>query len=89
VEPLQIDLLLHAEALAGENPYPREFAGAPLWHQVATGEALRQAQVVVNSFPTGTGKTRAALLGLLQRADGDERWRRDALGIAIDRGRAR
>jgi CRISPR-associated endonuclease/helicase Cas3 len=35
-----------------------------LYHQVRTADALQQAALVVNSYNTGTGKTRASLLHL-------------------------
>ena len=38
----------------------------PLQHQVDTFTALQEHDLVINAFPTGTGKTKAALLWLLQ-----------------------
>jgi CRISPR-associated endonuclease/helicase Cas3 len=47
----------------------------PLYHQLLTYQHLRQKyQLVVNSYNTGTGKTKAALLRLLDLA---EDWKRD------------
>src|SRR5882672_1174701 len=37
----------------------------PLQHQVETAAALAAHDMVINAFPTGTGKTKAALLWLL------------------------
>jgi CRISPR-associated endonuclease/helicase Cas3 len=38
----------------------------PLQHQLDTGAALADHDMVINAFPTGTGKTKAALLWLLE-----------------------
>jgi CRISPR-associated endonuclease/helicase Cas3 len=38
---------------------------SPLQHQVDTVAALEEHDLVINAFPTGTGKTKAALLRLL------------------------
>lgn len=39
----------------------------PLQHQVETAAALATHDLVINAFPTGTGKTKAALLWLLEQ----------------------
>ncbi len=58
------------EKMAPTNPFHREFGDAPpLYHQLRTYEALEQTHLVVNSYNTGTGKTRAALLHLLRRPE--------------------
>ncbi len=56
----------------GENPAPRTFSSAdeanpcyPLYHQWRTYHA--EAPIIVNTYNTGTGKTKAALLRLLKR----------------------
>ena len=51
----------------GENPAPDTFTGEqhPLWHQWQTAQAT--TPIVINSYNTGTGKTKAAALRLLQR----------------------
>jgi CRISPR-associated endonuclease/helicase Cas3 len=59
-------LLPHAEKLAPDNPLG--LSRAPLYHQMRTFDALGGHPLVVNSYDTGTGKTVAALLGLLHQA---------------------
>jgi len=60
---IALHLLAHAEKLA---PNTSLNLGSPLlYHQVRTYEALGSHRLVVNCYDTGTGKTRAALLGLL------------------------
>jgi CRISPR-associated endonuclease/helicase Cas3 len=56
----------------GENPAPRTFSSMdethpchPLYHQWRTYRA--EAPMIVNTYNTGTGKTKAALLRLLRR----------------------
>lgn len=53
------------EKLAPENPW-ENLPRMPLYHQWRTWQALREPQnhLVVNSYNTGTGKTRASLLHL-------------------------
>lgn len=46
----------------GEKRWGGEFA--PLFHQVRTYEALQRYKLVMNTYNTGTGKTRASLLYL-------------------------
>jgi CRISPR-associated endonuclease/helicase Cas3 len=64
-----ITLLLesHAEKLAKENPWNLE--PPPLYHQQRTVEALREYDLVVNTYNTGTGKTVASLLYLFELKD--------------------
>lgn len=52
----------------GENPAPATFSDGykPLYHQWLTYNAAEP--IIVNTFNTGTGKTKAALLRLLKRA---------------------
>ena len=52
----------HSEKLAVENPWG--LSRAPLYHQVRTVEALREHDLVANTYNTGTGKTIASLLYL-------------------------
>ncbi len=59
-------LLPHTEKLAPANPLG--LARPPLYHQQRTYDALSDYLLVVNSYDTGTGKTVAALLGLLNPA---------------------
>lgn len=64
---ITIKLKGHNEPVARENLFPEEFSGGmgPLLHQSLTYEALAaKKQIVVNTYNTGTGKTRAALLHL-------------------------
>lgn len=63
---IRVNLLPHAEKLAPEDPFG--LAHHPLYHQVRTAQALRDHHLVVNTYDTGTGKTVAALLGLLDPA---------------------
>src|SRR5579859_1830100 len=54
----------------GENPstdtFPVEKGWYPLYHQWLTYHA--EKPIIVNTYNTGTGKTKAALLRLLKRA---------------------
>ena len=54
----------HTEKIAPADSYQETFAYPPLYHQIRTREALRRFDVVVNTYNTGTGKTRASLLHL-------------------------
>jgi len=63
---ISVELLPHAEKLAPDNPL--ELIRRPLYHQMRTYYALGDHPLVVNSYDTGTGKTVAALLGLLHPA---------------------
>ncbi|MBK9094832.1 MAG: hypothetical protein IPM84_19105 [Anaerolineae bacterium] len=53
-----LHLLPHAEKLARDNPLG--LARWPLYHQMRTLEALREHDLVMNTYNTGTGKTRCA-----------------------------
>lgn len=67
---IEFSLAPDYEKMAPTNPFQREFGDAPpLYHQLRTYDALEQAHLVVNSYNTGTGKTRAALLHLLRRPE--------------------
>ncbi len=59
--------MIHLEAgfekVAAASPFP-SLDPLPLYHQVRTLEALRRHDLVVNTYDTGTGKTRASLLYL-------------------------
>ena len=57
-----VTLLPHAEKLAPDNPWGLEYP--PLYHQLRTHEALRDHDLVVNTYNTGAGKTIAGLLHL-------------------------
>jgi CRISPR-associated endonuclease/helicase Cas3 len=52
------------EKVAPQGSYP-EYLGTLLYHQLRTWHTLRDHDVVVNTYNTGTGKTRAALLRLM------------------------
>lgn len=54
------------EKLAPENSFPcAELQRRPLYHQIRTFEALQTHPVVMNTYNTGTGKTFASLLHLV------------------------
>jgi CRISPR-associated endonuclease/helicase Cas3 len=57
-----IHLKPQSEKLAPQNPWG--FEHRPLYHQLRTYEALKEHDLVVNTYNTGTGKTRASLLRL-------------------------
>ncbi len=59
---LTINLLPHAEKQAANNPL--NLKQWPLYHQMRTYDALRQHNLVMNTYNTGTGKTIASLLHL-------------------------
>ena len=59
---ITINLLPHAEKQADSNPLGLH--RWPLYHQMRTYEALRQNDLVMNTYNTGTGKTVASLLHL-------------------------
>jgi CRISPR-associated endonuclease/helicase Cas3 len=59
---ITINLLPHAEKQAASNPL--DLHQWPLYHQMRTYEALRQYDLVMNTYNTGTGKTLASLLHL-------------------------
>jgi len=53
------------EKLAPPGSYPTEWSPRPLYHQVRTRAALHDHPIVINTYNTGTGKTLASLLRLL------------------------
>ncbi|MBX3010416.1 MAG: type I-D CRISPR-associated helicase Cas3', partial [Caldilineaceae bacterium] len=57
---VEITLLPHFEKLASPNQYQEKL----LYHQWRTVEALQRSPLVMNTYNTGTGKTRASLLQL-------------------------
>lgn len=59
---ITINLLPHVEKQAASNPL--DLHPWPLYHQMRTYEALRQNDLVMNTYNTGTGKTVASLLHL-------------------------
>lgn len=63
---IPINLEGHSEKIAPHNPHNLD--PAPLYHQWRTEEALKQADnyLVVNSYDTGTGKTKASLSYLFE-----------------------
>jgi len=75
---IELELASHYEALAQTSAEDYEkvaaaLKAAPLYHQWRTYQA-KDAHIVVNSYNTGTGKTKAALLRLL---DLDEAYKQD------------
>jgi CRISPR-associated endonuclease/helicase Cas3 len=80
---IELTLAPHTEALAdsGAEDYARLQAALNskeptpngrrvlLYHQWRTYQALRESEIAVNSYNTGTGKTQAALLHLLDLED--------------------
>ena len=76
---ISIILEPHAEKLAPPDSIPGYLDTNPLlYHQVRTFEAFQRCPLVMNTYPTGTGKTTAALLRLLH----PEQRGRNALLIA-------
>lgn len=63
---IEIYLLGQEEKIAGTNP--RGLNPPPLYHQIRTAEALRNSPLVMNTYNTGTGKTKASLLHLFELA---------------------
>ena len=63
---LEIHLAPHAEPLSMQNAFGEAITG-PLFldHQRRTAEAVPNYPLTINTYTTGTGKTRAALLGWL------------------------
>lgn len=59
---INIELLPHSERRAASNPL--ELSRWPLYHQMRTYDALKQFDLVMNTYNTGTGKTVASLLHL-------------------------
>jgi CRISPR-associated endonuclease/helicase Cas3 len=67
-EPIRIRLGAEYQRLADAGAVPasvRKVLPKPLQHQLDTVAALADHDIVINAFPTGTGKTKAALLWLL------------------------
>ena len=63
---ITINLTAHAEKLAEQHQIAKYRDSKPLlYHQVRTYQALETASLVMNTYPTGTGKTTAALTRLL------------------------
>ena len=74
--PIRIRLGAEYQRLADPQLVPqaiRQVIPHPLQHQLDTVEALTQNDIVINAFPTGTGKTKAALLWLLEHVLGRTR----------------
>ena len=70
-EPIRIRLGAEYQRLADPQLVShsiRQVIPHPLQHQVDTVNALAQNDMVINAFPTGTGKTKAALLWLLEHS---------------------
>jgi CRISPR-associated endonuclease/helicase Cas3 len=67
--PISIRLFGYAARLTDPTHYPPNYCDPDgrglLEHQVRTYAALAETALVMNAYPTGTGKTRAALLRLL------------------------
>lgn len=61
---IRLTLEPQSEKVAPENPWGLEHP--PLYHQWRTYEALAEADLVVNTYNTGTGKTQASLLHLFR-----------------------
>ncbi len=66
---IELELASHYEALAPETAeryakIQKALGSAPLYHQWCTYMA-KDADIVVNSYNTGTGKTKAAFYGCL------------------------
>ena len=59
-----ITLLAQAEKQAQDNPF--NLHRWPLYHQMRTAQALRNHDLVMNTYNTGTGKTVASLLYLFE-----------------------
>lgn len=59
---VEVTLFAQYEKIAPQNPYYME--PALLYHQWRTVEALQRSPLVMNTYNTGTGKTRASLLQL-------------------------
>lgn len=61
---MNIHLTAHFEKLVPPGAFQQLASQTLLYHQVRTADALQHASLVVNSYNTGTGKTRASLLYL-------------------------
>jgi CRISPR-associated endonuclease/helicase Cas3 len=69
-QPIRIRLGAEYQRLAAAEAASasvRKVLPLPLQHQLDTVVALANHDMVINAFPTGTGKTKAALLWLLDR----------------------
>ena len=62
MQPITITLSEQYEKLNPDNPL--NVNPPPLYHQQRTCEALQENELVINSYNTGTGKTKAALFHL-------------------------
>lgn len=70
MEPVTIRLEAHYELLADPSEVPevvQRVVQRPLAHQLKTYQLQKTYDLVLNTFPTGTGKTKAALLHLLDQ----------------------
>jgi CRISPR-associated endonuclease/helicase Cas3 len=70
MESVKIHLDPHYELLADPSEVPeivQQVIGQPLAHQLRTYQLQKTYDLVLNTFPTGTGKTKAALLHLLDQ----------------------
>ncbi len=68
-QPIRVHLEADYQRRAAPETVPvavRAVLPYPLQHQVETVDALATHDLVINAFPTGTGKTKAALLWLLE-----------------------
>ena len=65
----EITITLNAgyEKVNPTNPF--DFGQPPLYHQQRTYDALKTNELVINTYNTGTGKTRASLLRLFDFVD--------------------
>ena len=62
---LELSALEEYRWLGEDNPAPKTFPHGLLYHQWRTYQA--EEPLIINTSPTGTGKTKAALLRLLKR----------------------
>ncbi|MEH2035778.1 type I-D CRISPR-associated helicase Cas3' [Nostoc sp.] len=72
MESLTIDLEPHYELLADFSEVPEKVLlviPQPLEHQIKTYQLQQIYDLVLNTFPTGTGKTKASLLYLLDNTN--------------------
>ncbi|MEA5574897.1 type I-D CRISPR-associated helicase Cas3' [Anabaena sp. UHCC 0451] len=72
MESITIDLEPHYEILADLSIVPNEILQVipkPLEHQIQTYQLQKKYDLILNTFPTGTGKTKATLLYLLDNRD--------------------
>lgn len=73
MKPVELFLEPHQELLAPSESVPARLEKVrgllPLTHQLETYRQLKENHIVFNSFPTGTGKTLATYLHLLDRPD--------------------